>query len=126
MIDSMIASPPPLMDNPWEISLMIHLMSVAILLVAGLVLGGLYFGGLWMTLRRLPRWRRPFLGVGVSVLVRLTVLLGLGGLLLRYPIASPLQTILLMAVGVWLSRMVLITLLLKTLEPVSTHPIGSP
>ncbi|MEM8808199.1 MAG: ATP synthase subunit I [Cyanobacteria bacterium P01_G01_bin.38] len=105
---------------------MIHLINAAVLLVTGLFLGGLYFGGLWVTLHRLPRWRRPFLGIGVSVLVRLTVLLGLGGLLLRYPIAAPLPTILLMGLGVWLSRMLLITLLLRTLEPVATHPIVSP
>ncbi|MEM9162618.1 MAG: ATP synthase subunit I [Cyanobacteria bacterium P01_F01_bin.4] len=106
--------------------MMIHLISAAVLLVVGLTLGGLYFGGLWITLRRLSRWRRPFLGVGVSVLVRLTVLLGLGGLLLRYPIASPLQTILLMAIGVWLSRMLLVMLMLRTLEPVAAHPTVSP
>ncbi|MEM9905294.1 MAG: ATP synthase subunit I [Cyanobacteria bacterium P01_D01_bin.44] len=90
--------------------------SLAGLLLVGLLLGGLYFGGLWMTLRRVPRWRHPFLGVGVSVVLRLTMLFGLGGLLLRYPIASPLPTILIMGLGVWLSRLLLITLLLRTVE----------
>lgn len=88
---------------------MMNFMSLGVLFLVGLGLGALYFGGLWMTLRRLPRWDRPFLGMGLSVLCRLIVLLGLGGLFLRYPIASPFQTILCMGVGVWLSRMLLIS-----------------
>ena len=95
---------------------MISLVSLVLLLFAGLCLGGLYFWGLWMTLRRLPRWRRPFLSMGLSVLIRLIFLLGLGGLFLRYPIAPPLQTLLLIVTGVWLSRNLLITLLIATVE----------
>lgn len=83
--------------------------SVIVLWLVGLVLGGLYFGGLWMTLHRLRRWPRPFLGMGLSLLCRLIVLLGLGGLFLRYPIASPFQTVLVISIGVWLSRMLLIS-----------------
>lgn len=81
------------------------------LFLIGLVLGGAYFWGLWFTLRRLPRWRHPFLGMGLSLLTRLVVLLGLGGLLLRYPIASPLPTVLLLSFGIWCSRNLLITTL---------------
>lgn len=86
------------------------------LFLVGLSLGYLYFGGLWFTLRRLPRWRRPFLGMGLSWLTRLTVLLGLGGVLLRDPIAPPLQTILLLSLGVWCSRNLLITTLIGSLR----------
>lgn len=93
---------------------MVGLMSLSILFLAGLVLGGLYFGGLWMTLRRLSRWNRPFLGMGLSLLCRLIVLLGLGGLFLRYPIASPFQTVITISIGVWLSRMLLISTLLAS------------
>lgn len=82
----------------------------------GAFLGGVYFWGLWVTLRRLPRWRHPFLGMGLSLLIRLTVLFGLGGLLLRDPIAPPLQTILLLSFGVWCSRNLLITTLMGSLE----------
>lgn len=84
---------------------------VALFLV-GFALGGLYFWGLWLTLRRLPYWQYPFLGMGLSLLTRLAVLLGLGGLLLRDPIAPPLQTILLLSLGVWCSRNLLITTLI--------------
>ncbi|MEL6552522.1 MAG: ATP synthase subunit I [Cyanobacteria bacterium J06621_11] len=85
------------------------------LFLVGLGLGYLYFGGLWFSLRRLPYWRRPFLGMGLSWLTRLTALLGLGGLLLRSPIAPPLQTVLLLSFGVWCSRNLLITTLIGTL-----------
>jgi len=93
--------------------------SVIVLWVVGLVLGGLYFGGLWITMRRLPRWHRPFLGVGLSLLCRLIVLLGLGGLFLRYPIASPFQTVLVISVGVWLSRMILVSKALSVSQKAS-------
>ncbi|EDX83065.1 hypothetical protein S7335_243 [Synechococcus sp. PCC 7335] len=85
------------------------MISVIVLWLVGLGLGGLYFGGLWMTLRRLPRWHHPFLAMGLSLLCRLVVLLGMGGLFLRYPIASPFQTVLTISFGVWLSRMMLIS-----------------
>lgn len=91
-------------------------MSTFLLVLAGLSLGGIYFGGLWMTLRRLPRWRRPFLGVGLSVGLRLGMLLGGGVWLWQHPIAPPLQTILLISFGVWLSRMLLITRLLAMVD----------
>jgi len=88
------------------------LFKLIALFLVGFALGGLYFCGLWLTLRRLPYWQHPFLGMGLSLLTRLTVLLGLGGLLLRDPIAPPLQTILLLSLGVWCSRNLLITTLI--------------
>lgn len=95
---------------------MMGLINLTILFLVGFFLGGLYFWGLWMTLRRLPHWRHPFLGMGLSLLTRLTVLLGLGGLLLRDSIAPPLQTLLLVSLGVWLSRNLLITALIATVN----------
>lgn len=91
------------------------LFRLLVIFLVGLVLGGIYFWGLWFTLRRLPHWQRPFLSMGLSLLTRLTVLLGLGGLLLRDPIAPPLQTILLLSLGVWCSRNLLITTLVGSL-----------
>ena len=91
-------------------------MSAIVLLLAGLSLGGLYFGGLWITLRRLSRWRRPFLSMGLSWLIRLEILLGGGAWLLQHPLAPPLETILLIGLGVWLSRTLLITSLLASVE----------
>lgn len=95
--------------------LSVSLWHPGVLFIAGLGLGGVYFGGLWLILGRLPRWRRPFLALGLSLLVRLAVLLGVGGWLLRFSAISPLQTILLLSTGVWLSRMLLIARLLKTM-----------
>ncbi|MEO1125741.1 MAG: ATP synthase subunit I [Cyanobacteria bacterium J06639_16] len=92
------------------------LFSLALLLLAGLSLGSVYFGGLWITLRRLPRWRRPFLRMGLSLLGRLAVLLGGGAWLLQHAIAPPLAVILLISVGVWLSRTLLVAQLLTTVE----------
>lgn len=86
------------------------------LVLAGVSLGSIYFGGLWFTLRRLKRWRQPFLGMGVSWLVRLVILLSGGALLIKQTIAPPLLVILLLSVGVWLSRTLLITWLLATVE----------
>jgi F1F0 ATPase subunit 2 len=94
-------------------------MSAIILLglfLAGVSLGGIYFGGLWFTLRRLKRWRQPFLGMGVSWLVRLVILLSGGAWLMKQAIAPPLLVILLLSAGMWLSRTVLIAWLLSTVE----------
>lgn len=99
-----------------ESSMNIGLFSLPFLLITGLSLGGVYFGGLWMTLRRLPRQRRPFLSMGLSWCLRLAVLLGGGAWLLQHSIAPPLQTILLISIGVWLSRMLLIARLLKMVQ----------
>jgi F1F0 ATPase subunit 2 len=60
----------------------------------GLVLGSLFFGGLWLTLRRIPNWRHPGLGMLASLLLRLA-LVGSGLYLLadghwqRYAAALP-------------------------------------
>lgn len=91
-------------------------MSEMALLLAGLILGALYFGGLWITLRRLPRWRRPFLSIALSWLIRLEILLGGGAWFLQHPLAPPLPTLLLLSCGVWLSRTLLITSLLASVE----------
>ena len=104
--------------------MMLGLIGLAILLLAGLALGGIYFGGLWITLRRLPRWHRPFLGMGLSWLGRLAILLGGGAWLLQHPMAPPLQAILIISVGVWLSRTLLIARLLATVERSSMHSIA--
>lgn len=90
------------------------------LLLAGISLGGIYFGGLWFTLRRLNRWRQPFLGMGLSWLVRLEILLSGGAWLMKQAIASPLLVILLLSLGVWLSRTLLIIRLLATVEQSTT------
>jgi F1F0 ATPase subunit 2 len=101
--------------------LIVSLWNLGFLFIAGLGLGSVYFGGLWLTLRRLPRWRHPFLSMGLSLLLRVTVLLGVGGWLLQSSAISPLPTILLLSVGVWLSRMVLIARLLATIPPKSVR-----
>lgn len=82
------------------------------LLGVGLSLGGVYFGGLWLTLRSLPQRRRPFVRLRISMLLRLTVLLVGGAWVVQQAIAPPLLAILLMSLGFWLSRTLLITLLL--------------
>lgn len=86
------------------------------LFLAGVSLGGVYFGGLWFTIRRLHRWRQPFLGMGVSWSVRLVILLSGGVWLMKQAIAPPLLVILLLSAGMWVSRTVLIAWLLATIE----------
>lgn len=87
-----------------------------LLLLAGLTLGTVYFGGLWITLRHCRRWQRPFLGMAVSWIGRLVILLGGGAWLLKQSVAPPLLVILLISMGFWLSRMLLITRLLVSVE----------
>ncbi|ESA37441.1 hypothetical protein N836_02715 [Leptolyngbya sp. Heron Island J] len=84
--------------------------------LAGLGLGSIYFGGLWFTLRRLRHWRQPVLGMGVSWLVRLTILLGGGVWLLKQTAMPPLLVILLLSAGVLFSRTLLIVWLLAAVE----------
>jgi F1F0 ATPase subunit 2 len=113
-----ICDPAPVLERPQEFGMLgVSLWHPGVLFIAGLILGSLYFGGLWLTLNRLPRWRHPFLALGLSLLVRLTILLGGGAWLLQSSAISPLQTILLLSAGVWLSRMVLIVRLLATMPP---------
>ena len=45
-------------------------------LVAGAGLGAIYFGGLWWTVRRAGSFRRPAFSMLVSVLVRMSMVLG--------------------------------------------------
>lgn len=45
-------------------------------LVTGLVCGALYFGGLWLTVRRLPDFKRPGLMMTLSFIVRAGLTLG--------------------------------------------------
>lgn len=42
----------------------------------GLLLSGVYFAALWWTVRRVPQTHRPLLTLGVSFLLRMSVLLG--------------------------------------------------
>lgn len=99
----------------------VNVGQLVLLFGAGLLLGGAYFGGLWLTLRRLPRWRHPFLLMGLSLFVRLAVLLGVGGWLWRSSDLPPLLTVLLLSGGVWLSRLLLTARLLATVEPASVR-----
>lgn len=78
---------------------------LALLFAIGLGLGGAYFGGLWMTLRRCSQWRRPFLGMGLSLLGRLALLLGGGAWVLHLAMAPRLAAILAISCGFWLSRL---------------------
>jgi F1F0 ATPase subunit 2 len=53
--------------------------AVMIGLLVGIGFGTLYFGGLWLTIRRLPRARRPMHLLIMSWVLRMAVLLlGLG------------------------------------------------
>ena len=98
------------------INMNIDLFRWPLLVLAGLSLGSAYFGGLWMTLQRLRRWRHPFLNIGLSFLVRLAILLGGGAWLLQHAIAPPLPTVLLLSVGVWLSRLLMTRLLVPIID----------
>ncbi len=91
------------------------------LFVSGLCLGSAYFLGLWLTLQRLPRSRHPFLLMTLSLLIRLTVLLGMGIWLWRSAPLPPLVMILLLSAGGWLSRMILIARLSTAVKPASVH-----
>ncbi|MBE9066879.1 ATP synthase subunit I [Leptolyngbya cf. ectocarpi LEGE 11479] len=86
------------------------------LLLAGLSLGIIYFGGLWFTLRRLHCWQKPYLWLAVSWFGRLAVLLGGGAWLLNQAVAPPLLVILLVSIGVWMGRTLLIARLLSVVE----------
>lgn len=92
-----------------EVSMSLSILDFIIVFLAGICLGTLYFGGLWMTLQRLPRWRRPFLGMGLSWALRLVILLAGGTLLLRYTSLPLIVAIALLAVGLWLVRLGMVT-----------------
>ncbi|MGB3614894.1 MAG: ATP synthase subunit I [Elainellaceae cyanobacterium] len=105
---------------------MINPVTLFLLVLAGFALGSVYFGGLWATLRRLPQYRYPFFSVGGSALVRLMVLLGSGAWLLRHIATPALPAILFLGVGVWLSRMLLVVRLLRTIELNSRPAYATP
>lgn len=42
---------------------------------SGLLLGLIYFGGLWVTLKKMERWRRPWILVAGSFLLRNVIVL---------------------------------------------------
>ncbi len=50
--------------------------SLVLALAAGAGLGAIYFGGLWWTVRRAGSFRRPAISMLVSVLLRMSVVLG--------------------------------------------------
>lgn len=54
----------------------LDIVALAISFVLGMVLSGLYFGTLWLTLRRLVNRPRPGLFLLLSLLLRLSLLLG--------------------------------------------------
>lgn len=89
------------------------LFTAALLFLAGLSLGGAYFGGLWITLKHFSQWHRPFLTLGLSLVGRLAMLLAAGIGVVQWAISPPLQAILLMGLGFWLGRTLLMTRLLK-------------
>jgi F1F0 ATPase subunit 2 len=51
-------------------------VGLALAFGTGAVLGGLYFGVLWLTVRRLPRARRPALLTAASFGLRIALLAG--------------------------------------------------
>jgi F1F0 ATPase subunit 2 len=55
--------------------------ALALSLAAGAALGVFYFGTLWLVVRRLGRVAWPAAWLGVTAVVRLTVVLGLAALL---------------------------------------------
>jgi F1F0 ATPase subunit 2 len=50
-------------------------LTLALALVAGLVLGAIFFGGLWWTVRRGVASKVPALWFGVSLLLRMSIVL---------------------------------------------------
>lgn len=61
---------------------MTRLLSLLLCFTAGTLLGGAYFTGLWVTVRRLPTARHPFLALYGSFLARTALLMAGFGLLL--------------------------------------------
>ncbi len=47
----------------------------AVSLAAGFLLGYIFFGGLWLTVRRLPQMKRPFLWTTLSLFLRFGIVL---------------------------------------------------
>ncbi len=51
------------------------ILSYMLSLLAGFFLGYIFFGGLWLTVRRLPQMKNPFLWMILSLLLRLGIAL---------------------------------------------------
>ncbi|MCL7488458.1 MAG: hypothetical protein M8357_09835 [Desulfobulbaceae bacterium] len=75
----------------------------------GVILGLLYFGGLWLTVRRLPKVKRPRFFLLLSSLFRLSLVLGCFWLIMRQDLVLFLITLLFF----FLLRIVLIGLARK-------------
>lgn len=60
----------------------------------GVILGLLYFGGLWLTVRRLPKVKRPRLFLLLSSVFRLSLVLGCFWLIMRQDLVLFLITLL--------------------------------
>jgi F1F0 ATPase subunit 2 len=56
---------------------MTDLLAYVIAIFAGALAGFLYFAGLWLTIRRLPDSRRPYLLLPASFLLRAALILAL-------------------------------------------------
>jgi F1F0 ATPase subunit 2 len=74
--------------------------------LGGLAVGWVFFHGLRRTVQALPNARRPGLLIGVSLLLRLSLLLGAGWLLFR--LGGGLPHLLAAFIGVMLVRLVLL------------------
>lgn len=61
-----------------------HAGALVIGLVAGLAAGAVFFGGLWWTTRRLPECKRPGLMMLASLVVRMSMVVGVFYLLSLY------------------------------------------
>lgn len=73
-------------------------------LVAGMVLGLIYFGGLWMVLRRLPEIKHPAAWLGLSLVVRMLIVL----LVLYLLFADSWQQLIMAVLGMLTSRAILV------------------
>lgn len=54
---------------------MSEILSYVLSLAAGFFLGYIFFGGLWLTVRRLPQMKKPFLWTALSLLLRFGIVL---------------------------------------------------
>ncbi len=89
------------------------------LLCLGGALGILYFGGLWLTLRKLPKARKPLALFGWSYILRLGAVLGVFHLILQRTRPDQIFPMLLVCfLGFLLSR----TFLISRIRP-KDHPL---
>jgi F1F0 ATPase subunit 2 len=80
--------------------------SLLLALLGGSLVGWVFFHGLRRTLQALPEARHPGLLIGISLLLRLALLLGAGWLLFR--LGGELEHLLAAFVGVMLVRFLLL------------------